>query len=689
MRVQDKANTVWSYRFLIYSFYIVRNPYIILAMGVKSLQTFLKNNEAYIADRICLHDTSLVIDGNNLLCQLYSSLALDKSSPHYRSDVYGGDLVHYGKIVKEFFDNLQKSNITPIIVFDGSVIGKAALREFVASKEKETHQRGLEKFKRAQTFSEYPDNDDLMLPQTINTVFRNVVTDMNVKRIQAAYEADTHIARIANEKDCPVLTNDSDFIIYQLKCGFILLDWFEHKTPVKDRTGKLGIKCALFSQRKLTKSLPGLKLECLPLMSVILGNDYVEAGTFDQVVATICNRHYDGFLEARSFNHRRIANLLTWLRRRTLDEAIDCILSMVHHNHKARLQKLLKMFMRNYNIEEINDFDLELDAIYSRDEQLTDKKELQPTGYLKQLMENDDLGSICLDMIFHNTHYNFTVVDDISLPSSSYVKFRPYSLALVLLRPQSYSNLTTYQRKLLTEKDSFNIYDRLNGEYAKLVIKPMEKLENFGSLEHLDCHTMILLEPVLKKNLLMNCFHFNQEEFNLMTDTVSKVFDGDYAKEVSICMILMKYIGMETEMAPKPQFVDALLLTLFFYASCAGQLNRTELPDASVYGHLLLKLRPHSIMANKIVYEPRDKDIFRRIAHFISQLQSAYKGYCVVNALLGHPFRQAKQGLFMNCVLIYRLTKLFRTTQEKLDDLCKDIPSFLDLCDSVKVLIHA
>jgi len=657
-------------------------------MGVTSLQSFLKANDSFVSDRIILNNTCLVIDGNNLVCQLYISHTLNKSSPYYGNHIYGGDFVNYSNVVKEFFANLQKCNITPILVFDGSVIGKPSQKDVVASKEKEVYQRALKKFKCAQNFVETSAGDDILLPQTINTIFRNIINDLKIKRVQAVYEADTHVARLANENCCPVLTNDSDFIIYQLKEGFILLDWFEYEKPIKDRSGKHGILCSLFSQRKLCKSIPGLRPECLSLVSVILGNDYVEAGTFDQVVERLCNHSYEGFLNARSYNHRRIANLLIWLRQKSLDDALEYIINQVHPSRQQKLRGLLRMLMKNYNIEQVDDFDSELDSVYAQGDKSNEVGEFHPREYLKKQMEIDDLGQVALDMIFHNTHYNYTIVDDWRLPSSGYVKLRPYSLALVLLRPKAYTNLSTNQRKILSEQDSISMYDRHQGEYKKLIIRPMDKLNNFGTLEHLDCQTMILLDPALKRDILMSCFHFSSGEHDIINDTTALIFQDKWIKEVTICMILVKYIGIETGLQPKPQFVDALLVTFFFRAACCGGLNQINVPDASSYGPLLLKLRTHSMMVNNNKYEPYDNDLFRRILHFISQLQQAYKSYSIINSLLGHPFHLAYQGSFMNCTLIYRLTKLFRLEQEKLDTLFKDIPRFLDLCGTMRMLVN-
>lgn len=658
-------------------------------MGVRGLHSFLKSNPDLFAEQMSLTNTNLVIDANNLLCYLFAVLCLDNNSPYYRNDIYGGDFIAYCDAVRNFFKNLEKCAITPILVFDGSVIGKTELNDFVASKEKVVLQRGLEKFNTAKSITEFPSQTDnrLLLPQRLNNVFKIIVNELGIQKIQAPYEADTHIARVANDLNCPVLTNDSDFIIYDLKQGFIMIDFFHFKTPIVDRSGRTFIDCLMFSQAKVAKSLPGFQRENMPLLSVLLGNDYVEPGTFDRVIGAICNQ-YDGRIMVRNFNHRRIASLLTWMSRRSLQESIDYILSLVHHNYRQRLETCIRMFLRNYRIEAEDDFMFQLEQIYPRNRLLPNAtSEQNPINYLRKAMEYDDLSGIALDMIFKNTHYNYSVLDDLSLPTSNLPMFRPYSLALVLLRPHSYGNMTTYRRQIQSESDAFCIYDRDRSDYAKFKVRPMEFLEGFGSLEHLDCYSMILLEPALKRNIIMSTFRFNSDEVDLMKQTFSQIFVEPSVLEATICTLLIKYIGLETKSAPKPQYVNAIVLTHFYYAAINGQLNQKSISDDN-YGHFLLRLRPHTIQNNGRTYSDNPL-LFRRIVHMINQLHAAYKGFTLINALLGRIFPLVRYDKWFNGVLIYRITKLLRTSEESIADLCKNLPVLLDVCGSIRVQVYS
>lgn len=658
-------------------------------MGVRGLQTFLKNNPQ-LSEKVELNNSRLVIDANNLLCCLYTNMCLSRDSPNYRNDLYGGDMVAYAEIVKKFFQNLDRCGIVPILVFDGSVIGKQSTKDQLVLKEQTIYKRGLEKFEASKNATEDPIEDRINMPMIINHVFKSVASDFGIQRIQTPYEADAHIARIANEVDCPVLTNDSDFIIYKLKRGFIMLDLFQHQTVVSSRDGKPSILGTVFSQTRLIKCMPGLRPENMALLSVLLGNDYIEAGSFDAVLQSICGRHYNGVLVTNTFHHRRIANILSWLRERTLNEAIEYITNQIRPISRQKIEHVIRVLLKSYKVEETDNFVLEIGEAFPTslaDPQANSNPELMPAQYLRRLMEASDSNSLVLDVVLHNTHYNYPIIDDHQLPSSSFVKYRPLSVVVTLLRPRSYSNLTTYQRQVQSGKDSFLIYDRLKGEYAKMIIRPIDELDGFGSLEHLNCYTTITLEPALKKSLLMSTFRTTTDEMSLMTDILSQVFSKNMLQESCICLLLVKYIGIETKMSPKQQFVDALMLTMFFYAALSGQLSQNILQDPTKYGPLLLQLRPHSIKENGKRYE-ESQGIYRRIVHFISQLQCAYISYCMLNSLLNHVFQVPRYETFLNGTLIFRLTKLLRLGELKLDTICHGISPLLDACNSVRTLVQ-
>lgn len=658
-------------------------------MGVRGLQTFLKNNPQ-LSQRLNLSNTSLVIDGNNLFCCLFQDLCRDNKSEHFGCDKYGGDFVAYDQVIRKFFKALDACNITPILVFDGSVIGKQSTKDQLVLKDKTVYRRGLDKFNDARQMTEESFHDAFLISSLMSVVFKGIVRDLGVQIIQAPFEADTHLARISNELKIPILTNDSDFIIYSLEVGFIILDLFLYKQVITNSvTKKSSIECFIYSQERLVRHLPGLQPQVMPLLSILLGNDYVEAGTFNGITNRICNVSYYGSLQANTRSHFKIANLLEWLRGKSPDEAIEYILNCIQSIHRNSLREAIKVLFKNYDIEKTDNFLAELQEIYpNKIAHGNIESDLMPAAYISRLYESSQLSTFALDIIFHNTNYVYPTIDDFALPSSNItVKYRPLSLAVTLLRPRTYEGMTTNQRLNEMERDAHRVCDRLDGEYVIKLVKPMEYLENFGSLEHMSLYSMITLEPALKKQMLFSIFRFSTEEFNLITDTLSTVFMEPYIHEARICLLLVKYIGLETKLSPKPQFVDALMLTFFFYSALDSKLHESLTQNATNYGQLLLKLRPHSITRNQIRYDP-SLPLFRRINHFISQLHNTYTVFNLINTLLGLILPKPRVEKFLNGTLIFRLTKLLRIRDMKMHILCKDLTSFLDTCQSIKSILQ-
>lgn len=661
-------------------------------MGVKGLQTFLKNNSDTLSIKVDISNTSLVIDANNLLCQTFAVLALDKESMNFRNDIYGGDFIAYGDLIRLFFENLDKCNITPILVYDGSVIGKQSTRNQVALKENETYRRGLEKFnfvKHAAEDSLFNDTNNVFLPKILNRVFKSIAIDLGIQSIQCPYEADSHIARIANDLNCPALTNDSDFFIYALKQGFLLLDYFCYTQVFKKKESKWPtIQCRLFRQNLINKVLPGFRLENMPLLSILLGNDYIEPGTFDRILHPILDRFYDGALKADTNNHRKIASLLFWLNNKSYDEAINFILNQVHPSNRHKLSSTFEVLNRNYMIEATDNFERELEEIYpsNLDSRNNVLPEHEPKVYYKRLFESLTLSTNLLDIIFHNTNFNYPTIDDFELVSSSFVKYRPFSVAVTLLRPASYTNLTTYRKKIQAEQDALIMYDRIDGDYNEVKIRPIETLDGYGSLEHMNAYSTITLLPSLKKKILPATFRFNLEEESLLSKTLSHVFSEKFTKEATTCFLLVKYIGIECKSNPKQEFVDALLMTIFYYAAIQQQIS--NIFGDTQYGSFLSRLRPHSYTNNKIQYKHSDR-LFRRISHFISQLQNAYSAYNMLNGLLDFIHHKPKLELFFNGVLIFRLTKLLKLTELETKSLCGEMKKLFDVCEIVRTMTHS
>uniref|UniRef100_A0A6G1SBD3 Protein asteroid 1 n=1 Tax=Aceria tosichella TaxID=561515 RepID=A0A6G1SBD3_9ACAR len=607
-------------------------------MGIKGLQEFLSHNEQYLATRVSLSDTSLVIDVYHLFIFLRK-----KISPN-------GDLVSYAQSVREFFKCLKQCNIEPVLIFGVPILNDARQEESIAVFSPQ--ERDLQQFNvgiRADRF-----NGELIPAAVLKNIIMNVAIEMGVERRQVSFN---HIARVANELECPVLTNDASFIIYNLERGFIMFDFFEYDRAMREvmseATAGGAIKCSLFKRSRLIESVPQLSPEVLPLLSILLDTNHISAGTFEGFLLSICHLRHDGILEARNYYQRRILKVLTWMRQGSLHELINSILNSINNQQidRSKLKRLLESRVREHQFESSQDLEQELTKIYPSNRVADPSEQVTPVEFLMGLLEHDNLYSIAYDMLFHKTHYHYPVVlDEPSdrLSPERCIECRPYSLALVLLRPQSQAGdqVTAFHME----------HQQANGAYLRVPIGHMDSLDNFGPLNHLDCYSMLTLEKELKRKMLMDCFYFNSDELHRMKATFAHAFSGPFVEEAALCFILLKYIRRQTQIQPELYFVDALLLTIFYYATLSDNINRGQIYDSEALRRILDTLMHHSLIRNGDTY---NESLDRRITHSIGQLFSAYKAFCLINSLLNYPFEMPRLERFLNATLLFRLAKLF------------------------------
>uniref|UniRef100_A0A6G1SHT9 Protein asteroid 1 n=1 Tax=Aceria tosichella TaxID=561515 RepID=A0A6G1SHT9_9ACAR len=638
-------------------------------MGVRGLKTFLKINKNLLTTAVNLSQTSLVIDA-------YILLWLNENDQSRTN----GDLVLYGQYIREFFEQLELCQIKPVLVFGEPINNDAAPANEPVPPTPPTSASN------SSHFSGRDRSDELMEPteiykksiraSTLKLIFKNVANEVGVKSIHAPYN---RIAQVANELNCPVLSNDADFFIYDLKQGFIWIDLFEYKKPVpgSNPNEPHSIKCSIFTHARLARALPGINRETMAVLGILLDNERID--TFARVMQTIRtkSRGQEPFL-AYSFQQRQIAFLLNWMKGKSLQQCIDYILGMVRQADMAQLEQFVEFCRRKYNSVDqapsADAFGRRLEQIYPNDNRVEPRLvELgqTPVQFLRKLFEQNELNSVGHDIIFRSTNE----ADHIKPSSSSkYIESRPYSLALVLLR------------RSVSDRRAFNFCDRVHNEPT--TAEQLDHLENFGPLDHLDCYSMITMAPELKKKMLLACFHSDQDKLSLMTDTVARVLAGPYVQEAALCFMLVNYIAVETEQSTRPEFLDALMMTIFYYAAGSGYINKANLPNEAAVDAMRLTLEPHSRFDNGIGYDNSDKAGDRLIARFMKQLQCAYRTYCLINPLLDHAFYSPRMERFLNSTLVFRLTKLFHLRELTIPNLCADLTTLIDVCDSLQAQVQ-
>ena len=235
-------------------------------MGVRGLFSFFENNHDTFFERKNVRNTTLVIDGNNLRYHLYNTCAKKNS-------YFGGDYDKYYSHVYAFFQELLECDIKPIVIMDGS---------FDDAKRKTLWQRTRDQIQAGIHCA--PTNSITVLPLMAKEVFfRAIKSFSDIKLIQDFYEADSRIAQVSSKLNCPVLSNDSDFFVFNVDVISIRNLSIEYCENEEANV----LKCQQFNRDAFLKHFGIQNRDMIFLLATLMGNDYVAGSVFERVFSQI------------------------------------------------------------------------------------------------------------------------------------------------------------------------------------------------------------------------------------------------------------------------------------------------------------------------------------------------------------------------------------------------------------------
>ncbi|KAM4539948.1 single-strand DNA endonuclease ASTE1 isoform 2-T4 [Odontesthes bonariensis] len=153
-----------------------------------------------------------------------------------------------------------------------------------------------------------------VLPILTRDVFIQVLMQRGIPLFQCPAEADWEIACLAHQWNCPVLTNDSDFFIFDLPGGYLPLQFFQW-TNLNGKASYRYISARHYTTNNLCRWFGGMNRELLPLCAVLTGNDYgapKEAETLLDLIDVSALGGGGGRRRGKS-PASRIEGLLIWL----------------------------------------------------------------------------------------------------------------------------------------------------------------------------------------------------------------------------------------------------------------------------------------------------------------------------------------------------------------------------------------
>lgn len=225
-------------------------------MGVRGLATLLDSHPRIYRD-VRFRRSRLIIDGCNLLYDLYIESGLDQNS--------GGDYGAFEKLIQNFVGALRACEVTAYVVLDGGSDPSDKKLETMTLRAKKrikrAHEAAVSGCRRC------------IAPLLVEAVFRQTLVRLEVPVAKCFGEADREIAALASEWQSPVLSNDSDFYIFDLPGGLLPISHFQWR-KVEALGSRRYIPCKKYNTSSFCIFF-SLQRQLLPALAALAGNDYV------------------------------------------------------------------------------------------------------------------------------------------------------------------------------------------------------------------------------------------------------------------------------------------------------------------------------------------------------------------------------------------------------------------------------
>ena len=581
-------------------------------MGILRLTSFMDENPQILKE-FQLHDTKLVIDGKNLLHLIFEGSKINKK--------HGGDYDRFACEIVKFFSILKACNIKPYVLFDGG--DDPSDRKF------NTKLRGLrERLEKAMRISSGQSKKNNVMPILAYDTFKSVLFEINVPFNVCDFEADEEIAILANEFNCPVLSLDSDFYILPINAGYIPFN----SVCLEPQEGKRWnnsvyhyLPARIYYVDSFATCFHALGRNVLPLIALLLGNDYVDREIFYPFFSSLRFCKYQQQFNIPDF-FPNMRKLISWLNSLdTYDEGIQKILSSACTSEdKETILSAINITEKAYTLDNKS---LSTEKIL----QISNNGLTVPSWVLNFHREGR-LPSELIKILLSRRNFLKPQIEDLKSPSSYQccARLRKYVYCILLSEDvgnagvqSSLDNGTEANGKCAVEE-----YDRKGYELVKKVVCPIKNAKIFDMLPKLsEIHT---LPPTVRENTvrlaldipLFNIFHLSKDlEFILgivlfWKKNAQPNATENHLRSVLVCLIMLK-------------------LTSIVRRGSTG--HEQNLIDDAVLG-MPVKARKQINMRLLMFSQIRDDRLDSNLIHGFAQLQACFKTAMDLNCLLLCPF---------------------------------------------------
>ena len=363
-------------------------------------------------------------------------------------DQYGFNMVEYGKFIRKFFLKLKGANVTPLVVYNG---GRLSEQQFgpLCSKanflDRSSHVRMMLLARNGSRL------DHRIFPELACNAIKQIINELDLEHhpVQSVYEVYPKLAELAEQNDCPVLTSHSDFILTNVRNGFILAEELNQINSSIEREIPIAHvyhNRLLLSQFQLERHGEALTSLYTLLRPDFSGTYYQELNRFFSFLSQGEQFRYDpakfvpGFRPPRGQQmKRRLQSIFqNWPKHLVSSEDVKTELISQVGGRSAML--------RDY------------DAIHSSFTKRLDFEQAAPipAHLMRQvtnaLTRNESSTTFLLDTLMNQTNFNRGTVEDVNIFRSTFSISDPVRKHLLDLAPRKWNELLDRQFSHLSKR---------------------------------------------------------------------------------------------------------------------------------------------------------------------------------------------------------------------------------------------
>ncbi|XP_031561452.1 protein asteroid homolog 1-like [Actinia tenebrosa] len=320
-------------------------------MGIRGLHKYAKSVKSLWTNIQLGPETRIIIDGSSLPWYLNKEIDFQR----------GGNYDQLAAAIAHFFNAFASNGVKTYVIIDGPTVAKDKKLKCIEMRFEEDIN------------SSTGDGGRTLLPlMSLRGVFIQELRKLEIPFVVCDCEADQEIASLAYHWNCPVISNDSDYFIFDLRAGYIPLSSLDWKgRPI---TGEL------YKRQRLSDHLR-IRPEFFPLVASLVGNDFIEKSTLAPLENTLFPGLEGSPKEVLSKKMEKIAEFFSSIN--DVEKALECALERIpYENQRTTLRSALEESMKEYSI-----CDFTLNGFFESGELQTSLKTLNQENIPSLVME--------------------------------------------------------------------------------------------------------------------------------------------------------------------------------------------------------------------------------------------------------------------------------------------------------------